>query len=94
MGISIPIYEVPIVQKEIIKKCNRAGKFVITATQMLESMTENNLPTRAEVSDVANAILDGTDFVMLSGETAVGKHPAVCVDMMNKVIKFTEANKP
>ncbi|MFA5100287.1 MAG: pyruvate kinase [Candidatus Omnitrophota bacterium] len=90
MGISIPIYEVPMVQKQIIKKCNRAKKFVITATQMLESMTENHIPTRAEVSDVANAVLDGTDYAMLSGETAVGKDPAGCVEMMNKIIKFTE----
>lgn len=92
MGVSIPIYEVPMVQKEIIKKCNKAGKFVITATQMLESMTENPLPTRAEVSDVANAILDGTDYVMLSAETAVGLYPVDCVDMMNKIIKFTEGS--
>ncbi|MEK6732011.1 MAG: pyruvate kinase [Candidatus Omnitrophota bacterium] len=93
MGISIPIYEVPVIQKEIIKKCNKAGKFVITATQMLESMTENRVPTRAEVSDVANAILDGTDYVMLSAETAVGLYPADSVDMMNKIIKFTERNR-
>ena len=92
MGISIPIYEVPMVQKEIIKKCNRAGKFVITATQMLESMTKNLIPERAEVSDVANAILDGSDYVMLSAETAVGLYPAECVDMMNEIIKFTEKN--
>ncbi len=92
MGISLPIYEVPILQKRIIKKCNRANKFVITATQMLESMTQNRIPTRAEVSDVANAILDGTDYVMLSAETAVGAYPAETVDMMNKIIKFTEAN--
>ncbi|PIP19645.1 MAG: pyruvate kinase [Candidatus Omnitrophica bacterium CG08_land_8_20_14_0_20_41_16] len=90
MGVSIPVYEVPIVQKEIIRKCNRANKFVITATQMLESMTENRIPERAEVSDVANAILDGSDYVMLSAETAVGLYPVDCVDMMNKIIKFTE----
>lgn len=93
MGISIPIYEVPMIQKEIIKKCNRAKKFVITATQMLESMTENHIPTRAEVSDVANAILDGSDYLMLSGETAVGLYPTDCVDMMNKIIVFTERAK-
>lgn len=90
MGIAIPIYEVPIIQKEIISKCNKAKKFVITATQMLESMTENIRPTRAEVTDVANAILDGTDYVMLSAESAVGKHPAESVAMMNGIIKFTE----
>ena len=90
MGVVIPIYEVPIVQKRIIKKCNKAKKFVITATQMLESMTEHPRPTRAEVADVANAIIDGTDFVMLSAETAVGKFPSECVRMMNDIIKFTE----
>lgn len=93
MGVSIPIYEVPIMQKEIIRRCNKAKKLVITATQMLESMTENRRPTRAEVSDVANAILDGSDYVMLSAETAVGAYPAECVDMMNRIIKFTETNR-
>jgi len=90
MGVAIPIYEVPIVQKQIIRRCNAAGKFVITATQMLEHMTEHSRPTRAEVADVANAILDGTDFVMLSGETAVGRFPCESVRMMNDIIKFTE----
>ncbi|MFH1440731.1 MAG: pyruvate kinase [Candidatus Omnitrophota bacterium] len=90
MGVSIPIYEIPIVQKQIIKKCNQSKKFVITATQMLESMTEHIRPTRAEVTDVANAVLDGTDYVMLSGETAAGKHPVEAVKMMNKIIEFTE----
>ena len=92
MGVSIPIYEIPMVQKAIIKKCNRAKKFVITATQMLESMVVNIMPTRAEVTDVANAILDGTDFVMLSEETAAGKHPVEAVKMMNEIIKFTETS--
>ncbi len=92
MGVSIPIYEIPIVQKNIIRKCNAAGKFVITATQMLESMVENIRPTRAEVTDVANAILDGSDFVMLSAETAAGNHPVETVKMMNQIIKFTEDN--
>ena len=90
MGVSLPIYEVPILQKMIIKKCNQQNKFVITATQMLESMTEHLRPTRAEVSDVANAILDGSDYVMLSGETAVGKHPVEAVQMMSDIIKVTE----
>ncbi len=92
MGVSIPIYEVPVVQKMIIKKCNNRRKFVITATQMLESMTEHLRPTRAEVTDVANAILDGTDYVMLSAETASGEHPVEAVSMMNDIIKFTEAS--
>ena len=90
MGVSLPIYEIPVIQKMIIKKCNRAKKFAITATQMLESMTENIRPTRAEVTDVANAIIDGTDFVMLSAESAVGKHPVETVMMMNSIIRFTE----
>jgi pyruvate kinase len=90
MGVSIPIYEVPMVQKKLIKKCRRAKKFAITATQMLESMTENLRPTRAEVTDVANAVLDGTDYVMLSGETAAGAHPVETVTMMNDIIKHTE----
>ena len=84
MGVAIPIHEVPIVQKRIIKKCNAANTFVITATQMLEHMTEHSRPTRAEVTDVANAIIDGTDFVMLSGETAVGRFPYESVLMMCK----------
>lgn len=90
MGVSLPIYKIPIIQKMIIKKCNQAKKPVITATQMLESMTENLRPTRAEVADVANAIIDGTDFVMLSAETATGKYPSQTVKMMRDIIKFTE----
>jgi len=94
MGVTFPIYQIPIFQKRIIKKCNYFKKPVITATQMLESMTEHKLPTRAEVSDVANAILDGTDFVMLSGETATGLYPVDTVRMMNEIIKYTETNSP
>ena len=94
MGVAVPIQEVPIIQKHIIKKSNAAGKFVITATQMLEHMTEHIKPTRAEVTDVANAIIDGTDFVMLSGETAVGRFPYQSVLMMNEIIKFTEKSLP
>ncbi len=90
MGVAVPIHEVPIIQKRIIRKSNTAGKFVITATQMLEHMTEHSRPTRAEVTDVANAIIDGTDFVMLSGETAIGRFPYQSVLMMNEIIKFTE----
>ena len=92
MGISIPLWTVPVVQKYIIKKCRSRQKFVITATQMLESMVENPVPTRAEVSDVANAIIDGSNFVMLSAETAVGKYPEKAVAMMGNIIKFTEKN--
>jgi len=90
MGVSLPIYKVPILQKMIIKKCNKRKKFVITATHMLESMTVHIRPTRAEVSDVANAILDGSDYLMLSAETAVGSHPVEAVGIMNQIIKFTE----
>lgn len=94
MGVSIPIWEVPVMQKRIIKACNQARKPVITATQMLESMVENRLPTRAEVTDVANAILDGTDYVMLSAESAVGADPAGVVRMMDRIIGFTEKHSP
>ena len=92
MGISIPLWTVPVVQKYIIRKCKTRKKFVITATQMLESMVENPIPTRAEVSDVANAIIDGSDYVMLSAETAVGQYPAEAAAMMGNIIKFTEKN--
>jgi len=90
MGVSLPIYEVPMVQKMIIKKCIKRKKIVITATQMLESMTERRMPTRAEVSDVANAIIDGSSHLMLSAETAIGAYPVETVKMMNDIINFTE----
>lgn len=92
LGIQLPLEDVPILQKEIIRACNLAGKPAITATHMLESMTHAPLPTRAEANDVANAVLDGTDAVMLSEETAVGDHPVAAVTTMNAIARAAEAS--
>ena len=94
LGVEIPISGIAMVQKELMRKANEVGKPVITATQMLESMTENRLPTRAEATDVANAIIDGTDAVMLSAESAVGRYPVESVKMLARIARDTEAETP
>lgn len=92
MGVEIPFEELPAIQKQLITKCRLLGKRVITATEMLESMIYNARPTRAEISDVANAVYDGTSAIMLSGETAAGKYPVLAVETMARIAENTEAN--
>ena len=94
LGVEMPLEQVPLLQKEFIRKCNRAGKPVITATEMLQSMVSSPRPVRAEASDVANAIFDGTDAVMLSAETSVGKYPVQAVQMMDRISNETEKVLP
>lgn len=93
LGVEIPLQEVPMIQKTLIRKANKAGRSIITATQMLESMTHNSRPTRAEVADVANAILDGTDAIMLSEETAIGDYPVESVQMMKAIALAIEPHR-
>jgi len=92
MGVEIPFEHLPAIQKKLITKCRMLGKRVITATEMLESMISNSRPTRAEISDIANAVYDGTSAIMLSGETAAGKYPVQSVETMAKIAETTEAN--
>jgi len=90
LGVEMPLEEIPMYQKMLIEKANKSGRLVITATQMLESMTQHSRPTRAETTDVANAVLDGTDALMLSGETSAGKYPIEALKVMDRIIVYTE----
>ncbi len=91
LGVEVPMEELPILQKKIIRKCRESGKFAIVATEMLASMYTSPRPTRAEVSDIANAVIDGTDCVMLSGETTVGKYPVQAVEYMARICEYVES---
>lgn len=91
LGVEMPVEEIPLIQKELIEEANKCGRIVITATQMLQSMTEHLRPSRAETTDVANAVLDGTDALMLSAETAIGKYPVESLKMMDRIIRHTES---
>ena len=94
LGVEVPVEQIAVIQKDLISRAGRVGKPVITATQMLESMTASRLPTRAESTDVANAVLDGTDCIMLSGESAMGKYPEEAVTMLAKIAAYTEKHRP
>ncbi len=91
LGVELPVERVPLIQKSVIDKASQAGKPVVIATQILDSMTERPVPTRAEVSDIANAILDGADGLMVTGETAMGVYPQEVIRVLSRVIKETEA---
>ena len=92
LGVELPLARVPLIQKNVIERANNAGKPVVIATQILDSMTQRTVPTRAEVSDIANAIFDGTDALMVTGETAVGKYPNRVIKVLSGVIKETEGS--
>ena len=94
LGVEVPLQRVPLIQKHLVDVCIKHAKPVIIATQMMESMIEDSMPTRAEITDVANAVLDGADAVMLSAETSVGKYPVRVVEIMNSIITDIEQDKP
>ena len=93
LGVELPFQWIPLLQKAIIHECNKVGRFVVTATQMLQSMTEHAVPTRAEVTDIFQAVLDGTNAVMLSAESASGSHPIESIDTLRRISQFSEIVK-
>src|SRR5580698_9446282 len=93
LGVELPLEQVPTIQKMLVRKCIQSSKPIIIATQMMESMLSNQSPTRAEVNDVANAVLDGADAVMLSEETSVGKYPVKTVEHMHRIVRYIEENE-